>query len=128
MNQPITGVLGCFPRGLEGFDEVVVLFLAHQGRPRQFFFVHQERFFSLLLPLGRLTSVLLQILLQLFLTGDRLNHALFGFADILFHFPDNLFDHPFRVFDAVDQVVEVGADYIADPLEHACHGVLLLCN
>ena len=51
------------------------------------------------------------------LAGDGSGGTSGGAFDHRFHFPDCLFEHDLRVFEAVDQVVQVCGDDVADSLE-----------
>jgi hypothetical protein len=64
----------------------------------------------LALPLGRLGSLLLVLLLDALLVGNRDRDLLLGLDQLRLHVDEDLVEHLLRVFGLVDQLVDVRAD------------------
>ena len=61
-------------------------------------------------PLPLVLFVLLQLLLQHVLVGDRNRDLRFDLEQLVLHVQDHLLDHLFRVFGLVHKVVEIRPD------------------
>ena len=70
-------------------------------------------------------AMVLEILMELFFTRQRIDDPLFSDADIFLHLADDLFCHPFGVFHPVNQIIQIGRQDITDTLKNIWHTAFL---
>ena len=80
------------------------------GRSRQIVLLLIHRQFGLANPLGRFLLVLLLLLFEQVLVGDRDRHLRLHLQQLILHVENHLLDHLFGLLGLVDDIVEIRPD------------------
>ena len=93
----------------KAFRRALAALVTLERRPRQVVLAAVDRQLGLAHPFGGFRLVLLLLLLQHVLVGNRDGHLRFHLQQLVLHVENHLLDHLRRVFGPVDQIVQIGA-------------------
>ena len=96
-----------------------MLLLAEQRLLRELVVAGADRDHRAALPLGGVRHLLLELLREALLVGDRDRDLLLRLDELVVHVEDDLVQHLLRVFGLADEVVQVALDELSEAPEDA---------